>query len=249
MMRRAFTLIELLVVIAIIAILAAILFPVFTQAREKARQTQCASNLRQLGIATQMYLTDYDEQMFAKASPGTPNRYWMEDWWMFLLIPYTRMKPEDIQESRGNFFCCPSNPMVMSPNVGRSRPLPEWGLRLTARRTYEFHMSYAISEHVLDYPAYAQWEKPTESFLLLEVRERDATGQGTTDTDIDCGQPNEVWHKHNEGMNILWLDGHVKWRKPSFRGDPRLRENWTFPPYCPGGDDEPIGPWAPWGWR
>ena len=60
-MQRGFTLIELLVVIAIIAILAAILFPVFAQAREKARQTACLSNLRQLGVGFAMYTQDYDE--------------------------------------------------------------------------------------------------------------------------------------------------------------------------------------------
>ena len=64
--RRGFTLIELLVVIAIIAILAAILFPVFAQAREQARRATCLSNQKQLGHALTMYAQDYDEQL-----PGT----------------------------------------------------------------------------------------------------------------------------------------------------------------------------------
>ena len=62
-LRRGFTLIELLVVIAIIAILAAILFPVFAQAREKARQATCMSNLNQQGLAILQYVEDYDELM------------------------------------------------------------------------------------------------------------------------------------------------------------------------------------------
>lgn len=249
-MRKGFTLIELLVVIAIIAILAAILFPVFAQAREKARQTVCASNLKQLGLAQQMYLQDYDEQFFMRPRGASiPNRYWQEDWWPFLLTPYIKMKPSDIQGTRENFFSCPSNPIVMSPTV-RTRPLPEWGLRLTPRRTYEFHMSYALSEHVLDYPAIAAWQQPAESLFLLEVRARGATNlaNATADTDIDCGQTNEIWFQHSGGTNILWMDGHVKWLKPSLRGgDGREARHWIYPPCCGGGDNFPFGPWAPWG--
>lgn len=88
---RAFTLIELLVVIAIIAILSAILFPVFALAREKARQTSCLSNLKQLGLAVQMYSQDYDETLLSAQSNSLR--------WPQLLAPYIK--------SRG-FVVCPS---------------------------------------------------------------------------------------------------------------------------------------------
>ncbi|MBI2301260.1 MAG: prepilin-type N-terminal cleavage/methylation domain-containing protein, partial [Armatimonadetes bacterium] len=76
--RRAFTLIELLVVIAIIAILAAILFPVFAKAREKARQSSCCSNQKQLMLATMQYRQDYDGKIYYWYQWGGPNVYY---WW------------------------------------------------------------------------------------------------------------------------------------------------------------------------
>ena len=74
-MRKGFTLIELLVVIAIIAILAAILFPVFARAREKARQTSCLSNVKQICLGMMMYVQDYDERLPLHYSGVAPNRY------------------------------------------------------------------------------------------------------------------------------------------------------------------------------
>src|SRR6478735_5809147 len=83
--RKGFTLIELLVVIAIIAILAAILFPVFAKAREAARSTVCKSNLKQIATAIQMYAQDYDEVLpFGGGSGAAPNR------WYQLTDPYIK---------------------------------------------------------------------------------------------------------------------------------------------------------------
>lgn len=97
MTRRGFTLIELLVVIAIIAILAAILFPVFAQAREKARQTQCLSNMRQLSNAVMMYVQDYDElyPMTANYNDGTMT----QTIWSEMIQPYVKNQ---------GIFSCPS---------------------------------------------------------------------------------------------------------------------------------------------
>ncbi|BDI32900.1 prepilin-type N-terminal cleavage/methylation domain-containing protein [Capsulimonas corticalis] len=113
---KGFTLIELLVVIAIIAILAAILFPVFAKAREKARQITCISNLKQIGLATLQYNQDYDEAFYAHRYNNSPNLLLKSNggpfadvsgdvtnkvFWISLLQPYT--KSYDV-------FKCPSNP-------------------------------------------------------------------------------------------------------------------------------------------
>lgn len=110
---RGFTLIELLVVIAIIAILAAILFPVFAQAREKARQTSCLSNQKQIGLAVMMYAQDYDETLpIAAYNPtGLPLVMWYD-----VVDPYIKTGTKgDITPVAGGagrtytqFWACPS---------------------------------------------------------------------------------------------------------------------------------------------
>ena len=105
--RRGFTLIELLVVIAIIAILAAILFPVFAQAREAARKTSCTSNMKQIGVAFSLYTQDYDETFpWAASNLQTPTITWYD-----LVEPYVKVGasgfglPGGVQKP---FYACPS---------------------------------------------------------------------------------------------------------------------------------------------
>jgi prepilin-type N-terminal cleavage/methylation domain-containing protein/prepilin-type processing-associated H-X9-DG protein len=93
MKRQGFTLIELLVVIAIIGILAAILFPVFASAREKARQTTCASNEKQMGLAFMQYVQDYDEMWPIPASGNVAPLYNVGRGWAGMLYPYLKSFP------------------------------------------------------------------------------------------------------------------------------------------------------------
>ena len=147
---RAFTLIELLVVIAIIAILAAILFPVFARAREAARKTSCLSNLKQLGTASQMYVQDYDE-MYPCNSWDTPPigtadtdakdpAYMSAYHWVWRLMPYIKNK---------QIFVCPSDPDPKNPWSGYTLDgtcNDGWGIPTP--------ISYAHNAEILGYGGY-----------------------------------------------------------------------------------------------
>jgi len=116
MNRRAFTLIELLVVIAIIAILAAILFPVFSQAREKARGATCLSNLKQIGLGVMMYVQDYDEtfpmSQYGGGSTGVPQQAWYSVIWPYVKNGDRYRDAQGVEYSWGThgIYACPSFP-------------------------------------------------------------------------------------------------------------------------------------------
>ncbi|MBM3475289.1 MAG: DUF1559 domain-containing protein [Armatimonadetes bacterium] len=192
MRRLGFTLIELLVVIAIIAILAAILFPVFARAREKARQTSCLSNIKQLNLGMLMYAQDYDETLPHYADHGCyaaplPSRYL----WDALIGPYTK----NAQISR-----CPSMPataLSIGPNyyhiincaLSGTTPIP--GVILAR----------------IEVPAQAMMLSDTDSALIY-CRVCYPTGPR-------AGEPygRVPLERHNEGNNIGYCDGHAKWLK------------------------------------
>ncbi len=184
MTRKGFTLIELLVVIAIIAILAAILFPVFARAREKARQTACLSNVKQINLALQMYAQDYDEQIcYGYHENGI---YWYD-----VLQPYAK---------NDQIFVCPSGPS--------NTPGYAWNYPHMPYRT-----KYPSSRTSLGY-----WNRPSEVLIFAD-----------RDWEVDLGwdqfcfcpldypghwqapATGHVGHRHNDGANVAFMDGHAKW--------------------------------------
>lgn len=209
--KSAFTLIELLVVIAIIAILAAILFPVFAQAREKARAASCLSNAKQIGLATQMYVQDYDEKLFFYANAATPSRSHTGAvvpsanidpvrWWN-ALMPY--MKNDGI-------LICPSDSL---PTASKN-----------AAGVIAYKRSY-IAVRAAEGLSLAQIETPVETIVVTEKWGADTSGKPITDSWIEptAGDFNYdvvnnrmalSANRHTGGLNASFFDGHAKWMKP-----------------------------------
>jgi prepilin-type N-terminal cleavage/methylation domain-containing protein/prepilin-type processing-associated H-X9-DG protein len=170
--RRGFTLIELLVVIAIIAILAAILFPVFAQAREKARGASCLSNLKQMGVAWMMYAQDYDEQYTVSAPGGDANwgdcpsmkdRSHFGGWVGNLLVPYAK---------NVNIFTCPSNPKLSTVNYGNGCAGPNNNNAALAQTKWGIpyiYASYGYNYISLENQSMASVNRPAELIAIYDA--------------------------------------------------------------------------------
>jgi prepilin-type N-terminal cleavage/methylation domain-containing protein/prepilin-type processing-associated H-X9-DG protein len=184
---RAFTLIELLVVIAIIAILAAILFPVFAQAREKARQVTCTSNLKQVGLAWGMYTQDYDERTpLWFAGPLT-----VKD----LLQPYSKSQI---------VFKCPSDPEKLSYSFWRNVYLDRWSGN-TGCATPPVTLSQ------VNYPSTTPvWAEGPNNSGQHTWGLNPTHPLQTTWKSLRYGD-----NRHSGGGNYVFVDGHVKWYRPT----------------------------------
>jgi prepilin-type N-terminal cleavage/methylation domain-containing protein/prepilin-type processing-associated H-X9-DG protein len=190
--KRAFTLIELLVVIAIIAILAAILFPVFGRARENARRSSCQSNLKQINLGIQQYTQDYDERLPNAVSGPTGNG--VIGGWIFYTGATGSANTAKFDASKGSIypyvkssqiFVCPSD-AVGQVNSG----------------------SYAINNCTL-MKSLAAFDESSKWMLLSE----EATGGSSTDDGFQQIGNNYFSDRHFLGSNLAFIDGHVKWFK------------------------------------
>ncbi len=187
--RRGFTLIELLVVIAIIAILAAILFPVFARAREKARQASCQSNLKQLMLAVMMYKQDYDERnvydRMGTTDAPTPTGPYATSYcgtvyfWKDIIHPYIK---------NDQLWICPSDGAT------------SWCV-VPVKRSYQPNTEMVgVRDSLVQDPA-----------GTIHVMESNYNSRAHYTDPGSYNMAGNPASRHNDGWNIGYADGHVKW--------------------------------------
>jgi prepilin-type N-terminal cleavage/methylation domain-containing protein len=236
--RNAFTLIELLVVIAIIAILAAILFPVFAQARDKARAAACMSNCKQLGTAVMMYTNDYDEQYFWQAGWDEARDIGAGSWGPNY-ITYVRWPTAHLTYLKNEgVFLCPSDKNRRRGFCARQAGANQGGC-------VPFPASYGVNLMLMTYTAgpvnLAQIGRPAEKVFIAEALVPFAccedwnveyhraanwnggeNGWGFGDMRNNVGAakyrniPDQMMSsitRHQFGNHLIYCDGHVKWSR------------------------------------
>lgn len=220
--KRGFTLIELLVVIAIIAILAAILFPVFARARENARRSSCSSNLRQIGLGMLQYIGDYDETMPFSFYGTFGNTDATNYKWMDAVFPYVKNE---------QLFTCPSDSASNSryqyqgniPTGQDSINYGSYGLNgaygagpdnTTPPRSSSL---YLVKMAAVVIPAQTVWVTDNNN-APSTVNTGGSQGffwaaTPTIDTSVNPRQLQNIVERHLETVNTLYCDGHVKSQK------------------------------------
>lgn len=199
MRRRAFTLIELLVVIAIIAILAAILFPVFAKAREKARQSSCSSNVKQLTTGLMQYIQDYDERVIPYSATGGSGAWAFI--WTNIIQPYTK---------NYQIMGCPSSRNWLA--IGYNFPMGSTGRALSEIAIPAQTPCFADAYGTNTANQAVCFIVPTAAYPWTDGRQLNSAGNpagnwgGSTNGCIAA-------ERHNEGANYGFVDGHVKWYK------------------------------------
>ena len=230
-MRKGFTLIELLVVIAIIAILAAILFPVFAQAREKARQASCLSNMKQMGTAFMLYIDDYDEtypndayencgenNLITTATSGYPGQYFYCNCdatgavcrftWMDAIFPYVK---------NVNMFRCPTNPVI---NKNSDMNKPSYGYNAEISGHFAISMAGYPTWHCRAPLTATQIPNGGGDFVMLIDRYWNGLGstsaiimQAYAADYVGSGAKAARVYPHMDGVNVTYADGHAKYTK------------------------------------
>lgn len=250
MVRRAFTLIELLVVIAVIALVAAILLPVFAQVREKARQTACLSNARQIGLAVTIYVADYDEVILpwylpttAKPQPSSLDSLLRRAdtlLWSQLIQPYLK--------NSGVLYCPSFNERILVENAADPTCDGASVRALFPARYYYSHFGLAFGyiggacrpdKPRVAFPGNDIWAPPMKTLSMIArpgetvILQDNFTAQvAGTKSDIwtafgcECGFRGTGSSRHHQGCNYIFVDGHVK----ALVGNPEREP--IFP--CPG---------------